>query len=123
MPDLTNLPAINVDEACGFVLSQSIPVGELIEGNTNVEIFARDDSGNQSSCIITVVLEDSQAPVVVSSNNVTVEVEESCVFTLDNWNEIIEIEDCNSNLSIVGNAVLGQAFDLGDHSILLHYFR
>lgn len=101
-------------------ITQNILAGTSLGVGTHaVEVTAKDEAGNLTSCEFEIVVVDTQVPAILSQSEITIEAQQNCSFTLNSWDEIIEVIDCDSELLFDGDASLGQVFPIGDHLLSL----
>ncbi|MDX8340414.1 HYR domain-containing protein [Draconibacterium sp. IB214405] len=67
VPNLLSLIS-DADDNCEVTLAQSISAGTLINNDIPVEIKATDASGNETSCLVLIQVEDTISPTAVCQN-------------------------------------------------------
>ncbi len=97
---------------CDVTLSYSVPSGSFFEtGEHEVIATATDLSGNTSSCAFQVIVNDSEAPVIVCSADIVVAADETCQAVVT-WDEPNSTDNCGI-ASIISNFQSGDLFPIG----------
>lgn len=95
IPDLTSLTTVsdNCTPSGNITLIQSPTAGSSISNTTNVTITATDLSGNSSTCIVVVSIEDTTAPMITCPGDQTITANSNCEYTIPNYSSLVTVSD------------------------------
>lgn len=110
--DYTGLAIVadNCSSGSGITLTQNPAVGTSITSPTLVTLFATDQAGNQASCLVSVIPNDTTSPSVVCPANQVMPIGSNCSYTVPNLVGLVSGSDnCSSlaNMSISQNPPVG----------------
>ncbi|MDG1333072.1 MAG: HYR domain-containing protein [Crocinitomicaceae bacterium] len=105
--DYTALPIVsdNCTSTPSIVVTQSPLAGASISGPTNVTLTATDQAGNTSTCLFTVVTNDTTSPVVTCPVDQTATIDASCSYSMPDLSGLVTGTD---NCSSLGNMTISQ---------------
>lgn len=101
----------NCTATSSVILSQAAPPGTMITGagtSQDINIRAVDESGNASSCVITVAVSDTTRPSIICPNDTTLAVDGDCMVLLPDY---IGLADATDNCTLAGNLTIVQSPD------------
>jgi gliding motility-associated-like protein len=110
-----------VTDNCGIDEVIQLPAeGTLLGlGWQTVTILATDLSGNTSSCSFQLFVQDVQAPAFVCITDQIRSLSTDCNYVLENFTDVISIDENCSVASVTQTPAAGTALDTGEHTILI----
>jgi gliding motility-associated-like protein len=109
LADYTSL-AVSSDN-CDAVLTitQSPAAGTVVAGTTTVTLTATDAAGNSTDCTFDLIVEDTDAPVIVTcAPNTTLQLGANCEATLPDYTlSVVATDNCDNNLTISQSPAAG----------------
>ncbi|WP_148230027.1 HYR domain-containing protein [Marivirga tractuosa] len=109
-PEVVDNCDANITLESNFASGDSFPVG-----TTTVTYIAADDAGNTNTCSFEVIVEDNNAPLLVSSPDKQIIAANEHCSGIGAWEEPV-FEDC-SNFTISSNFQIGDELPLGISNI------
>jgi gliding motility-associated-like protein len=92
-----NCAVATVELTEGLASGQQFPVGE-----TQMEITVTDTSGNQTTCLFTVTVNDTEAPVIECPVDQTLEADGNCEAIIPDYTSLVETWDnCSTEFTLV----------------------
>ena len=117
--DLSN--SVTIQDNCDtiFTISQSPPIGNTIYSDTNISFTVTDQSGNQSSCSVNLVVLDTIKPNIICPPNQTVYLDTTCVYLTEDYSHLSLVSDnCDTTFSFTHSISTGSPINR-DTSIVL----
>jgi gliding motility-associated-like protein len=107
IPDLTALVVAsdNCDLATELQISQTPVAGTIVTNSGSITITVSDLSGNNSQCLVSYTLEDTDAPVLVCPTEDIVTTNADCQYTVPDYGTVVSISD---NCSPLGSITYSQ---------------
>ncbi|MCB0762121.1 MAG: HYR domain-containing protein, partial [Flavobacteriales bacterium] len=119
VPNITS--QVSTSDNCGGAISvtQSPAAGTMASpSSTNVTLTATDQNGNQSSCTVTLVPQDVQAPsITVLQSDSTVFVDGQCKYMMASLMNMISFSDACGVTSISQSPAAGSFMNEGDFTV------
>ncbi|NQX90870.1 MAG: HYR domain-containing protein, partial [Flavobacteriales bacterium] len=107
---------------CGISqINQSISAGTLVNSGTFVDVTVTDNSGNEATCSIELIVEDNTNPTI-NCQDQSVALSNSCDYTIPDYSGVLSISDNCGVQSVVQNPVAGSTVNAGLHTIELTAF-
>ena len=86
------------------------------KGTTTIDCTATDNSGNESTCSFTVTVEDNEAPIIVSPENIIVNNDPGLCGAVVNF-EVFATDNCDDEVEIVCLPPSGTIFSNGETTV------
>jgi gliding motility-associated-like protein len=106
MIDFTN--QVGATDNCSafgdITITQSIPVGTILNsGTTPVEMIGEDENNNTSSCFFEITVEDTEAPAIIEcAENDTVTADANCMGIVGDYVDIsIVLDNCDDDTDLI----------------------
>ena len=101
IPDYTALVTYSDNCDASLTVTQTPPLGNIVNSDTSITFLVTDDAGNSTSCSFDLVLMDSILPQISCPPNQTAYFSSTCEFTLLDYTPLLTISDnCDPNLQI-----------------------
>ncbi len=109
LADYTTLAVSNDNCDAVLTVTQSPAAGTVVAGNTTITLTATDAAGNSTDCTFDLIVEDTDAPVIVTcAPNTTLQLGANCEATLPNYTlSVIATDNCDNNLTISQSPAAG----------------